>query len=371
MNILLLFTRHLCNLAMPATIFLMMMLSGCGSDTSSTPSPGQNTRTWQMGFYQVAPRYGDIPLAIQNIDLFDLRAELVMLHEELPWALLLDGSTPMSTILDTHAALINYYRTKGLNLFFMADLTDGLSRGEEPPTLRAMSRSIMETAVQQRYRDYVVGFVQRFQPEYIGLTAETNLVRREAPAAVYAAMVQASNDAANDLLSLGVTTPLLISVQVQTAWGGLGGTGTYVGIEQDFTDFPFINMLGLSSYPYFDFTQPEDIPDNYYTRLLNGRTVDALVTEGGWPSVGVGSIVSSPQLQERYITRHANLLDSIQAKAMVQTLFTDIDLSSLPTPYPANLPLFATLGLMELSGSDFVAKPSLAAWDALFARTLE
>lgn len=365
-------SRRLRHFVVPIAIFLMMMVSGCGGGgPSPLPPPVQSTRTWQMGFYQVAPRYGDVALAVENIDLFSQRAELVVLHEELPWDLLLDGVTPLSTILDAHAALISYYRTKGLNFFFMADLTDGLSRGEEPPKLRAMSRSITETAVQQRYRDYVVGFVQRFQPEYIGLTAETNLVRRQAPAAVYAAMVQAANDAANDLISLGVTAPLLISVQVQTAWGGLGGSGTYAGIEQDFTDFPFINMLGLSSYPYFDYTQPEDIPDNYYTRLLNGRTIGTLVAEGGWPSASVGSIVSSPEIQARYITRHAGLLDSIHAQAVVQTLFTDLDLSSIPIPYPANLPLFATLGLMELSGNNFVAKPSLAAWDALYARTLE
>ncbi len=350
------------------------MVSGCGGgggDPSPPPPPEQSTRTWQMGFYQVAPRYGDVPLAVQNIDLFSQRAELVVIHEELPWDLLLDGATSLTTILDAHAALISYFRTKGLNLFFMADLTDGLSRGQEPPKLRALSRSITETAVQQRYRDYVVGFVQRYQPEYIGLTAETNLVRREASAAVYAAMVQAANDAANDLITLGVTTPLLISVQVQTAWGGLGGSGTYVGVEQDFTDFPFIDMLGLSSYPYFDYAQPEDIPDNYYTRLLNGRNFDTMVAEGGWPSASVGSIVSSPEIQARYITRHADLLDSIQARAMAQTLFTDLDLSSIPIPYPASLPLFASLGLMELSGNNFVDKPSLAAWDALYARTLQ
>lgn len=355
-------------IALTAT-FLMMVMSGCGSSSSSSSESA--TRTWQMGFYQVAPRFGDIPLAIQNIDLFSQRAELVVMHQELPWDLLLDGTTSLTFILDGDVALIDYFRAKGLNLFFMADLTDGLSRGEEPPKLRALSRSITESAVQQRYRDYVVGFVQRFQPEYIGLTAETNLVRREAPAAVYNAMVQAANDAAADLIALGVTSPLLVSVQVQTAWGGLGGAGTYVGVEQDFTDFPFIDMLGLSSYPYFDYAQPEDLPDNYYSRLLNGRTIDTMVAEGGWPSVSVGSIVATPEIQARYITRHADLLDSIQARAMAQTLFTDLDLSSIPTPYPANLPLFASLGLMELSGSNFVAKPSLAAWDALFARSLK
>jgi hypothetical protein len=97
----------------------------------------------------------------------------------------------------------------------------------------------------------------------------------------------------------------------------------------------------------------------------------AMVCEGGWPSAGVAPIISFPQLQARYIAYHADLLDTIQAEAVVQTLFTDIDLTSVPQPYPSNPPLFVTLGLMELNNDDFNAKPALAAWDALFARPVE
>jgi len=46
-------------------------------------------------------------------------------------------------------------------------------------------------------------------------------------------------------------------------------------------------------------------------------------------------------------------------------VFADIDLAAFPPPVPANLPLFATLGLVD---SNYTAKPSLAQWDALFAR---
>lgn len=358
------------HLVMFLTLCVMTACSG-SSDSDSPENPAPSTRRWEMGFYNTAPKYGDFGLAIENIDLYSERSEVVMIHEELPWDLLLDGSSSMDAILDAKEALIAYLKSKGLTLFFMADLTDGLSRGEEPPLLRDMGRSITELAVQQRYRDYVLAFAVRFQPAVVGLTAETNLVRQAADPAVYAAMVQATNDAAADLISAAVTAPLMISVQVETAWGVLGGTAPYEGVEQDFTDFPFMEMLGLSSYPYFGYSQPEDLPANYYSRLLNGRSMPAMVCEGGWPSEGVATIVSSPQLQARYIVRHAELLDSIQAVAVVQTMFTDIDLASIPQPYPANLPLFSTLGLMQLISDNFEAKPGLAEWDNLFARSFE
>jgi len=78
-------------------------------------------------------------------------------------------------------------------------------------------------------------------------------------------------------------------------------------------------------------------------------------------------VSSSPEMQRRYIERHAQLLDSVAARAVVQTLDADLDLSSFPPPIAANLPLFISIGLAD---SDLMAKPALAAWDALFARSL-
>ena len=318
-----------------------------------------------MGFSSNPPR-PTVQAVLQGIDLWSMRAEIAAIHEELPWTDLLAGMSPDAILDRDKTQLISYLRGKGLKLYFMLDLTDGLSRGEETPQLRALGRSITEPAVRQVYRDYALAIERKYHPEFIGLAAETNLIRAAGTAVLYSAVVQAANDAAADLRAAGRTAPLMISVQVETAWGGLTG-GSYAGVEQDFQDFPFTDALGLSSYPYFAFAQPESMPSNYYTRILNGRTLPVMVVEGGWTSASVGSVASSPDLQARYITRHADLLDSVHAIAVIQLLFADIDLSSYPPPIPANLPLFVSIGLTD---SDFVGKPALAAWDALHARRL-
>ena len=190
---------------------------------------------------------------IQGIDLWSTRAELAAIHEELPWTDLLAGQTPDAILDRDKVDLVKYMRSKGLKLYFMADLTDGLSRGEEAPQLRALGRSITEPAVQQVYRDYVLAVNRKLQPEILGLAAETNLIRAAADPLVYAAVVKAANDAAADLHTAGSRATLLFSVQVETAWGVLGGSGGYSGVEQDFRDFPFAQRIGLSSYPYFSF----------------------------------------------------------------------------------------------------------------------
>lgn len=277
-------------------------LSACGGGDSATPT----TRTWQMGFYP------------PGIDRFNTRAELVHVHEELPWGELLAG-TPPDVILDREKVpLATFARSRGLRVGFMADLTDGASRGEEAPQLRQLGRSITEPAVQQAYRNYVSAFVRKVQPDYVGLAAETNLTRIAGPTPLYAAVVLAANAAAADLRAQKVRVPLMFSVRVESD----------EGITADLAAFPFAQRLGLSSYPYRAYEDPDDVPDDYYSRLFAKREMPVMVTESSWPGAA----------QYRYIARHARLLDSVNALAVVQTLFSDVD------------------------------DAGLAAWDAAFAR---
>jgi hypothetical protein len=352
-----------------ALVGLMLFGFAAARAAGTPPAPDASAlagRTWAMGFGLVPPR-PVVAVAVKGIDLFSRRAEIAAIHEELPWKDLLGGMSADAILDRDKAKLIQYLRAKGLKLYLMADANDGLSRGQEAPQLRALGRSIAEPAVQDAYRRYVAAFARRFQPEYIGLAAETNLVRKMAPPALYAGVVRAANAAAADLRAAGSTAVLLTSVQVETAWGGLPRGGPYVGVERDFADFPFIQMLGLSSYPYLVYAKPEDIPGDYYSRLLNGRQLPVMIVEGGWTSASVGPVRSSPELQARYLDRLARLADGVQARGVIQLLFADLDLSSFPKPLPAILPLFTRIGVVE---DDFTPKPALRVWDALYRRPL-
>jgi hypothetical protein len=356
-----------------AALPFAMQLQGCGGGSSSLPSPPSvpplpavPTRTWRLGFSPNPARPTALSI-LQGIDMWALRAELAIIHEEMPWEKLLGGMTPDAIIDSDKKNLVNYMTSKGMQLVYMGDLTDGLSRGQEAPQLRKLGRSITELSVQKAYRDYMVAVIRKLNPQYVGLAAETNLIRAAAPASIYAAVVKTANDAANDIRSAGGAMPLMISVQVETAWGVLGSSGPFVGIDIDRVDFPFVQIMGLSSYPYFGYAQPEDIPTNYYSRLLPNRGMPGMVTEGGWISSTAGTLTSSLETQVRYVKHHADLLNSIDARALLQLNFADPDLSSFPPPLPPNLPLFASIGLTD---SNLIPKPSLAAWDSLYALRL-
>ncbi len=351
----------------PGTALLALTLAiaaGC-SDTGSSPPPGNPpSRTYRMGFSAIPPR-ADLPLAIAAIDMWSTRSDAAIMSFELPWDSLLAGVSAETLVARDQLELADYFRFKGHELWIYLDPANGLNRAGESDALVAAGRSITEPAIQRIFRRYAVVIDSMVQPDHLGLALETNLIRGLAPALLYDAIRQVVNDAAADVRARRASARLSVSVQVDYAWGRLVD-GDFRGIDTDFVHFPFIDELGLSSYPYLaGFEVPEEIPLDYYSTLIAGRTIPVAVTEGGWSSETLDTLVSSEDEQRRYIARHARLLDGVDAVAVFQLTFTDLDLASIGPPPGSILYLFAWLGLVDV---DLNPKAALSAWDAIYAR---
>ena len=340
----------------------ILTLSACGA-TGPGPHGPTPTRGFLMGFSAFPPR-PDQAIAVAALQLWSRRADVAIVHEELPWTRLLAGETPDAILAPEKDGLIDFYRGKGFKLVFIADATDGLGREREAPQLRLAGRSIAEPAVQRLYRDWIMAFVRRYRPEYVGLAAETNLIRLLAAPPVYQAVVAVANASAADLTALASPPRLFVSVQVETAWGRLGEARAYRGVEQDFVDFPFVHLLGLSSYPYFGWDDPDQLPGDYYSRLLGGRSLPVMVVEGSWASESAAGFQSTPATQVRYLRRQANLLGAISTVAWISLAPTDIDAAAFSSDLEAAIRPFSRLGVLTI---DLAPKPSLAVWDSLFA----
>src|SRR6185369_5545242 len=340
---------------------LMALLAGCGSSGHAT-SP-LTPRSYRMGFALNAPR-ADFALLLQALDQFTSRSDAAIMSNEAPWESLLAGVPPDDFVRRQQVPLAQYYRGKGLRVWVYVDPANGLNRAGESNPLVAAGRSITEPAIQQLYRDYAVALDTLVRPDVFGTVLETNLIRAAAPAPLYAAIRQVANDAATAIRAHDASVQLSASVQVETAWGKFGGVG-YQGVDADFADFPFVQVLGLSSYPYFAWTSPDSLPADYYARLLAGHNLPVGVVEGGWTSESFSTVVSSPAVQRHYVDRHAELLASVNAISWFQLTYSDIELHSLPAATAAGLLPFSRLGVVDTL---LAAKPALAAWDAQFAR---
>jgi len=344
------------------TLLIAGIVAGCGGDKNPTKPPA-NARTYIMGFSSFPPR-PTIPLVLQTIDLFALRSDAALIVTEPPWDSLLAGRPPDSLILNNQVGLANVFRGKNLRLVVSIDPTNGLDRSSDSAPLVAAGRSLTEPAIQALYRAYVTAMDTLIHPDYLSVASETNLIRAAAPASLYSAVVQVGNDAAADVRARDAKVRLFSTIQVEVAWGRLGGAGPYVGIATDRADFPFAQVLGLSSYPYLaGFTDPDSLPSDYYSRLIESQPLPEMVIEGGWSSDSTTSPDWTVEKQRRYIAREAELLDRAAAIGWFQITFTDLDSAAFGFP-PSAAP-FTSLGLVDLN---LAAKPALAEWDAVHAR---
>src|SRR5262252_9002200 len=227
---------------------LAALLASCGGGGSHPTAP-LTPRTFRMGFALSAPRQ-DFPLILQALDQFTRRSDAAIMSNEAPWESLLAGVPPDDFVRRQQVPLAQYYRGKGLRVWVYLDPANGLNRAGEANPLVAAGRSITEPAIQQLYRDYAVALDTLVHPDVFGTVLETNLIRAAAPPTLYAAIRQVANEAAAAIRAHDAAVQLSASVQVETAWGKFGNAG-YQGIDTDFADFPFVQVLGLSSYPYF------------------------------------------------------------------------------------------------------------------------
>ncbi len=326
-------------------------------------------RTYRMGFATSAPQ-PNITEIIQSLNTWTSHADAAIISTEVPWDSLLNGEDPIAYTIQNYTALVNIYRSHNLKLWVYIDPENGLARQKDSDPLVAVGKSIAQQNIQQVYARFVVVMDSILHPDHLGLALETNLIRLAAPDSIYQGVKQAANKAATQIKVFDTKTPLSVSVQAEVAWGKIGGSTAYIGVTQDFNDFPFIQELGISSYPYLSFTNPSDIPLNYYNQLTTGHTTPVFVSEGGWTSANlpVQNVQSSPALQQAYLRRQAQLLTQANAIGLFQLTFTDLSLDAWPATDAAELVPFAFLGMVD---SNFIPKPALTTWDSLRLQPLQ
>ena len=157
----------------------------------------------------------------------------------------------------------------------------------DAPELVAPGRSLTEPAVQLVFRQFAAAVDSLLQPAYLGLAAETNLIRAVAARASLR-RGEADRQRRGGRRCARSTRGAALRERpgrdrVGARWAA---AGTYVGVATDLADFPFMQAMGLSSYPYLGgFAEPEDVPLDYYARVLQGTGLPA---DGGRGRLDLG-----------------------------------------------------------------------------------
>lgn len=329
--------------------------------------PPPTSRGYRLGFSAAPPRF-EPDLAHQTFNAWSARADIALIPVFVPWEALLRGAAPPDLVLRDYSPIVRVYRERGLPLVVLVESIDPVLRDREAPELLRIGRSITEAKVQDRYRDFVVSLDSILEPEYIGLASEVNLTRAVGSPELYQALTKLVSMTARALRERSSGARLLVSAQVETAWGLIPRTGRFEGIGQILHDFPSIDALGLSTYPYLGgFDRPEDVPLDYFLRLMPHGRLPLLVVEGGWPSRPVLDVASSEEMQARWILREMEIAAHADVVAVMQIPFTDLD----PLAYggaEAPYSYFTHLGLVD---TDFRPKAALTEWDRIFGREFD
>ncbi|MFQ5380087.1 MAG: hypothetical protein ACE5EF_00485 [Dehalococcoidia bacterium] len=119
-----------------------------------------------------------------------------------------------------------------------------------------------------------------------------------------------------------------------------------------------LDLLGLTTYPFFDYESPADLPDDYYEDVLALAGVPLAFTEIGWPAAPLISAPDSgfggtPEEQADFVDRFRDLIAGLDV---------EIALWSFPNdPAGVGAP-FESVALRDNSGNP---RPALARWQSL------
>lgn len=350
-----------------ASFFLLMGLIAVLPENLEAQS--HRGRAYRMGFSLMAPRL-EAPLIERGFKLWSQYADAAIHGPDFPWQRLLNGEPASQIVKQEVEKIVNMFRAKDLKVVLTVDPLNGFNRSQEAAQLKALGRSIRERQVQELYVSFVRELA-KLKPDYLGLAMEVNLFKRHnKDLQTYSALVEMVNTAARIIRKENPKLPLYVSVQADEAWGRLtfGAPEMYRGIQDVLTDYPFMSVLGLSSYPAIGWHSPGEIPLNYFSRLVAGHRLPVIFVEGGWGSSDTWAYKSSPRIQALWVKKLFALLDKARARFVAPLLFADIDpsiLSKLSAEDRHTLELFVNMGL---SRSDFRPKPALREWQRAFER---
>ncbi|MBP6695216.1 MAG: hypothetical protein KA161_08810, partial [Saprospiraceae bacterium] len=108
-----------------ALIVLSFVVMACKKENPVLPS---SSRSYRMGFQNSAPRFDDINLFVQSLQIWTPKSDAAIITTEVPWDSIFAGRSIENYVINNYKALVDYYRSKNLKLWVYIDPQNGLNR---------------------------------------------------------------------------------------------------------------------------------------------------------------------------------------------------------------------------------------------------
>lgn len=211
-------------------------------------------------------------------------------------------------------------------------------------------RAIVETV-----RD----FVAEHPIPYLGFGVETNAFLSEKAPRDFERFVELFADVAEAVHGISPETVVFPGFQLERLRGLKGGL---FGDEQTKPEwelidrFPTADAIGFTTYPGLIFSDPEEMPSDYYSEILDHVDKPVVFTEIGWQAGGdLAEWTGTPEKQASFV--------EVQVSEISE--WADMAIWSFLWDQPRAPRAFETMGLLSSDGEE---RPGYRSWTEQFGR---
>lgn len=355
-------------------LLALFLVLGC--NTTDDNGGGENgTRNFNMGFTPFP--YAATSQAQQDVyDGLQQDADLIAHHIDngIPWVEALSGDPFHQNLLNEWQDRLNN-TPEGHKIFLsitplnIARDDMALYRGENPDMPLPSpwdSYELNHPDVKTAYLNYCRRIIQFFDPDWMLIGIETNLLKANATAQ-WDAYLELHRETYQQLKQEFPQLPIAISLTGVDLLEGYTDSDFSSQIQAMQDLLPFSDFLGISLYPYFSKFLTDEIPEDMFDEIFNLTGSKPIAfTETGYPaqsfSVFNGSLVfnSSTSKQNTYITRLLEACEANNALFAVNFVYWDYDQlwEQIGSPDDVNK-MWRDTGLLDENGNE---RPAYDIW---------
>ena len=351
-----------------ALLAIGLALAACSDGGQSEPTPTAlpgPSRSFDMGFSSLpselpAESYGD------SFELAASAGEVILIQRVPPWEALLGDSFPSDDVVQTTQRETELAEEHGLELFVAIDPTDASEGRRQLAGLPEDRRGagFADEEVRRAFVQYAQFVALNYQPKYLALGVEINSYEAQNPED-FEQFVTLYHEAYAAVKELSPETLVFPTFQLEELQGLLPADDPHPAQWRLIRQFqPNLDVLAVSTFPGLAFSNPDEIPANYYARLAS-YTIGPIAIAGMGYSSGPGRNGLNEGTETEQVSFLRRVLDDAEELRMALAIWFVGQDPTFTGETP--LDLLQYVGLLRQDGEE---KPAWLVWSGIASRPL-
>ncbi|MCR4317987.1 MAG: hypothetical protein NUW37_16710 [Planctomycetes bacterium] len=342
-------------------LFALTVACGGGSgETAIAQTPaGSNNQGVGGGVQTITTDYGvalspkGYPGSATNQDWIDFYTnhsdvgKLIAFHTNWRDSAQTAGQTPQ-ILASAEIASAQYGFTPAIGIGWDINGTPDLTSANDP-----QDNTWGNAQTRQQYKDMVATFATQHQPKYLFLGNEVNSFWLSHPQAEWDVWVTEYRECYDAVKAASPDTIVFTVFQLERMKGVGVNTGwsnaAHWQLLDDVKDK--CDAIGFTTYPYFEYTDPANVPANYYTEIADHYDGPVIFTEVGWVADPAIPFLGSEQKQADFIDVFFSRIQAFDVRYVCWLFLHDVP----------GFQAFSQIGLRDQNG---VSRLSEARWKA-------